>query len=412
MSTDLQTVRGLASQVLELSKQPVMQSRIDRWTAHNSLKSDRPIIITSPEGAWAEMLTDADLVCTDPFYRSLEYSLRHRIFWANEIGDDVAVTPDFNVGWAVRYGSVGMDVPYTHGENRGSYVWRAPIDLEDIMGGVAKLQARTPSVDRDATFAHKARVEEVLGDILKVGIRGGYWWTGGLTADVIRLLGLEEMMIAMYDDEEGLRALMQWLSDEFLSFTKWFEDEGLLNLCNYNDMIASGGYGFTTELPSAGFDGKVRRSDIWGFAESQETVGVSPEMFGEFIFPYQLPILEKFGLNSYGCCEPVESRWKWISQIPRLRRLSVSPWSDENIVAPMLGDKVIYSRKPNPALVCVGFEEDAIRRDLEQTVSLAKANNNVLEIVLKDTHTVQGDASRFKRWVNIAREVVDKYYGG
>ena len=59
----------------------------------------------------------------------------------------------------------------------------------------------------------------------------------------------------------------------------------------------------------AGLHGHVRTRDMWGFGESQETVGVSPAMFGEFIFPYQLPLLERFGLNCYGCCEPLDKRW-------------------------------------------------------------------------------------------------------
>ena len=51
----------------------------------------------------------------------------------------------------------------------------------------------------------------------------------------------------------------------------------------------------------------VRLKDMWGFAERQETLGISPEMFREFIFPYQNGILERFGLNCCGCCEPLES---------------------------------------------------------------------------------------------------------
>ena len=45
-------------------------------------------------------------------------------------------------------------------------------------------------------------------------------------------------------------------------------------------------------------------------------------MFAEFVLPYQLPILERFGLNCYGCCEPLDQRWSTLKQ---LRRASVSP---------------------------------------------------------------------------------------
>ena len=59
-----------------------------------------------------------------------------------------------------------------------------------------------------------------------------------------------------------------------------------------------------------------------GLSESQETVGVSPELFEEFVFQYQLPIISRFGFACYGCCEPVDSRWHVIKKIPNLRRVS------------------------------------------------------------------------------------------
>ena len=40
--------------------------------------------------------------------------------------------------------------------------------------------------------------------------------------------------------------------------------------------------------------------------DSQETVSISPDMYGEFIFPYYKKVAERYGLLSYGCCEPVD----------------------------------------------------------------------------------------------------------
>jgi hypothetical protein len=128
-------------------------------------------------------------------------------------------------------------------------------------------------------------------------------------------------------------------------------------------------------------------------------------MFAEFVFPYQLPLLERFGLNCYGCCEPVDRRLDAILSIPRLRRISVSPWSDQDICAERIGKRFVYSRKPNPAHVCSGFNERAVREDLRSTLRYSSGLN--LEIVLKDTHTVQFDRTRIPRWVAIAREEID-----
>ena len=126
-------------------------------------------------------------------------------------------------------------------------------------------------------------------------------------------------------------------------------------------------------------------------------------MFEEFVFPYQLPILERFGLNCYGCCEPVDKRWRIIKQIPRLRRVSVSPWSDPAVMANNLENRYILSLKPNPADLAMDvFDEDRVRKELRHVIQVTKGC--CLEILMKDNHTVRHQPDRLIRWVRIARE--------
>ena len=147
----------------------------------------------------------------------------------------------------------------------------------------------------------------------------------GVDRKAIRLIGLEGLMLAMYDQPEGLHALMAFLRDDHLQRLEWFEQAGLLTLNNEDDYVGSGGIGFTDALPQADYQPgtPVRINDLWGLSESQETVGVSPELFAEFIFPYQLPIISRFGLACYGCCEPIDSRWAIVKQLPNLRRVDL-----------------------------------------------------------------------------------------
>jgi hypothetical protein len=142
---------------------------------------------------------------------------------------------------------------------------------------------------------------------------------------------------------------------------------------------------------------------MWEFSESQETVGVSPQMFAEFVFPYQLPILERFGLTCYGCCEPPYKRWHIVQQIPNLRRVSVSPWADLARMAEMLGDRYIYSMKPRPTdLAMDGFDEDRIRAELREALRVTR--DCWVEVIMKDNQTIRNDPQRMIRWVQIARE--------
>jgi hypothetical protein len=210
-------------------------------------------------------------------------------------------------------------------------------------------------------------------------------------------------MLDMVDHPDELRQLMAFLRDGHLAKLDWLEQHALLSLNNDGTYVGSGGFGWTRELPQPDFAGTVRTRDMWGFAESQETVGISPAMFAEFVFPYQLPILERFGLNCYGCCEPLDKRWPLVKQIPRLRRVSVSPWSNLAQMAENLGADYILSLKPNPAYLALeAFDEERIRADLRHDLRLT--HNCRVEVIMKDNHTLRNDPQRAVRWVQIARE--------
>jgi hypothetical protein len=216
-------------------------------------------------------------------------------------------------------------------------------------------------------------------------------------------------MLLMYDNPKGLHRLMAFLRDDCLAFAEWLEREGLFTLNNENDYIGSGSAGYTGELPQDDWreGDPVRMKDLWVLSESQETVGVGPDLFEEFIFPYQLSIVERFGLSYYGCCEPVHSRWHVIERLPNLRKVSVSPWADQDFMGEALGRDCVFCRKPNPALISTErFDEGAIREDIRRTLHAARGCN--LEFAMKDVHTVSGHPERLGRWVEIAREAIDE----
>jgi hypothetical protein len=282
-------------------------------------------------------------------------------------------------------------------------VWEAP--LKDLDADLARLRHRTITVLHQETLADLQLAGDLFGDLLPARLRGSHWWTSGLTWDAIRLTGMEPFLAALAEDPDGVHRLLAFLRDDQLGLIDQLEAQGGFGLNNACDGVCSGGFGASDELPGHGFDGRVLARHRWGFAESQETVGVSPRMFERHILPFQVPLLERFGLNGYGCCEPVHQRLDAIlKHVPRLRRLSVSPWADMERTAERIGASVIFSRKPNPALVCVGFAEEEIRKDLAATARLAGRTR--MEIVLKDTHTVEHQPWRLRRWIELAYQAV------
>jgi len=408
---DRQILRDLARRVAEIAATPEQQRKRAQALAINQLTARRPSVLVIPEGAWKEVIRPEMLECRDQTCQKWEWLLRERILYHEWIGDDTPLSDLLLVGAVGKLTDWGVTITNEKTESHGSYHWDPP--LKDL-SGVDRLQKRRWIHDPQASAAKMEWVQDVFGDILTVAPSGSSFWTMGLTWDAIKLHGLEPFMMSMYDDPEGLHRLMAFLRDDLAGVMDDLEAAGVLHSCNSVERIASGGYGPTTDLPSAdprdaSYQYPVGWRQRWAFAESQETVGVSPEMFAEFVFPYQLPLVERCGLVCYGCCEGLEKRIEHVLKIPRLRRVSVSPWADRAIMAERLGRQIVYSRKPNPAHVCAGFNETEIRREFRET--LAAAGNCVVEFILKDTHTIENDPERFPRWVKIAREEIARHYG-
>ena len=259
-------------------------------------------------------------------------------------------------------------------------------------------------------MAWKGYLEQVFAGRLPVEMRGGFWWTAGLTQTLIELVGLDHMMMYLCTHPEGMHRIMAFLRDDQLAFIDWLESEHLFTLNNLNDYIGSGSMGYSKALPRPDWreGAPVRPCDLWLLSESQETASISPAMFEEFVFPYQLPIAERFGRLYYGCCEPMHLKWPVVKRFPNLKRVSISPWCDQEFMAAACGREVVFSRKPNPTQVSMStFDEGTVRADLLQTLEMARGCN--IEIIMKDVHTLSGDHHRLKRWVELARQSIVEF---
>jgi hypothetical protein len=414
---DRNILREVAARYHEIAEGAKNQKRRELWTQHNDLKETPPLVLIESFPATFEYVTDDTLECEDEWARGQERALRLKISHYEQIDDDDAVDPFVSVGWQVSATGYGVAGKREQTKNisdesaigvQTSYRWEPPI--QDIERDFHKLKPREFTVNREATFAQKDFLEEVYGDVLPVRIRGGYGWTSGMTIVAIDLIGLEQLMLYMYDDPDGLHKIMAFLRDDHIAYAKWLERECLLNLNNEGDYVGSGGRGFTNDLPQADLpaDSPPRLKDLWVLSESQETVGVGPDQFSEFIFPYQKAVNDLYGLTYYGCCEPVHSRWHVLKEFENLRTVSVSPWADENLMGEALGRNYVYSRKPNPTLISTSvWDEDGIRDDIRATLNATKGCN--VELIMKDVHTLAGQPERAARWVELTREVIREF---
>src|SRR5512137_1744967 len=78
---------------------------------------------------------------------------------------------------------------------------------------------------------------------------------------------------------------------------------------------------------------------------------VSPAMFKQFEVDYVSRLCARFGLVYYGCCDPLDGKMAEVRMIPKVRKVSMSPWVDEGRGASEIGGRFVYSRKPSPAML-------------------------------------------------------------
>lgn len=401
---DRTIVRDLAHRVAEIAADPVQEERRRIWYAQNALRPIRPPVFISPEGSWVELIPDDLLECESALARGIELGLRRRVYPHEHFGDDQVVDADYRVPYAVTSTGWGVEPAVRHPEaQRGAYVWDAPIET---LAEIERIETPTATHDPEESARRLAWHQELFGDILRVELHGRWWWALGLIDEWTRLRGITRTFWDMAEFPQMVHAGMRRLMEGRLAWIEQLEALGVLSLNNGNDYVGSGGFGYTDELPQADFAGHVRLQDLWGFTEAQTMSEVSPAMHEEFVLPYQLPILERFGLNCYGCCEPLDRKLDFLlARVPRLRRVSISPWADVRRSAEKLGGRAIFSWKPNPAaLAGVQFDVNAVRAEIRETIAIAAEHGCALEIILKDTHTCNHEPARFDAWARVAME--------
>lgn len=431
-SNEREILRSLAKKVAEYAELPIMNDRRDRWIRHNRLEKGKPMILVFPEGAWHELVPKTSLQCESDLAREIEWKLRARIFRHEVINDDFVVEKDYHVMKHISHTGWGVEPAQSLSNNSSGSEW----GLDSFVGCVPKVwdknfkfnsesfafepviqspsdlkKIKYPEVVYDEAKSLKEFdvVQDLFGDILNVKHVGINRIHVGLMEFYCFLRGLEQVLYDMYDEPEMLHEAMSILEEGNRRLIKQYEEMNLFSLNNDGMYHATGGVGYSSELPKSDFDGKkVRACDIWGSAQSQEMAQVSPEMHYEFVMQYEKNLLEMFALNGYGCCEPLDNKLHYVFEMPNIRRISISSWSDVKKCAEQIKDKYIFSWKPNPAHLAMEFDEELIRGYIKD--ALENTKDCIIELVMKDNHTCQNEPERFTKWVKIARELIDESY--
>jgi len=404
-TADRTILRELARRVAEIAALPLMSERKRLWRRHNSLRPVRPMVLVFPEGSWNELLPPSAIRCADETARHIEWELRSRIYQYEHFDSDNVVEREYAVHKVIRNSGWGLE-PRWHpsGQEKGARGFD-PVILEPQ--DLRKLRPPVITYDEPETQRRLSLAREIFGDILDVRLRGVCHVSFHAMNLYTGLRGLEQVMLDMYENPGMLHEAMAFLEQGYRGLIRQYQEQNLLDLNNDSTYHSSGGVGYIDDLPAPGYDpARVRPCDMWASAEAQELAQVSPEQHEEFVLQYERRLLEPFGLNGYGCCEDLTAKLDQVLRIPRLRRVSISPWANVALCAAKLGGRCIFSWKPHPSHLVGRFAPEAIEDYLAQTARLAREHGCVLEMILKDTHTCENRPERFDEWCRRARRAI------
>ena len=401
-SSDRILLRDLARAVAERASRPEMAERKALWYRHNALDATvRPLVFVDPEGSWREILPESSLACQGPQTRAMEVALRRQVWGADHLVTDNVVEAEWVVRKAVSTTGWGLEARW-----KASPTATGARTFEPVIASAADLEKlRIPEVLHDeGESARRLEIAQELFDgTLTVRQKGVDRVDFHLMNQYTAWRGLEQVLVDMYENPLMLHDAMAFLERGHRELLRQYVAMKLLSLNNDSIALYTSGHGYTRELPRpGGEEGIVRPQDMWSWAEAQEMAVVSPDQHEEFSLAYERRLLEPFGLTGYGCCEDLTHKLDYVLTIPRLRRVSVSPWADVERCARRLCSRCILMWKPQPAHLVGDFDEEAIGSYLRRAVRAARAEGCVMEIVLRDTHTCENRPERFDRWSALA----------
>ncbi len=394
-----ETVRELARRCAEIAALPRQQKTMTGWRRLNGLRPTRPMVRLH-QLPWHELdWGESEMVNREGLPQMLEQSLRMTLYAWQNFRADMVVLPHFELHKFLLASDSGPDAK----------VERIGLSqhFSDQLATVEEVEAlETPviQVDPDLDQQRFEELSDLLDGILPVKLTG-YIRHSGLWDRISTLISPERMLYDLIDRPEYVSRLISKFVEIESAVLDQFESLSLLDAAPA-EIHCTGA--FSDELPSPGYDGEhAKAADTWTFAMAQMFSEVSPAMHEEFEIKPLKPLLERYGLVYYGCCEPLHNKIDIIRQIRNVRKISISPWADKERAAEQIHGDYVFSAKPNPAYLAMGtFDAELVRKELEETLEICRRHNTPCEFILKDVSTVCNNPRRLSEWEKIAMDVV------
>lgn len=400
---DRAILRDVAKRAAELAASERNQQLYKVWKASGNGEDVRPLIRIELDTFEHEILPGM-MQCEGEEARRIEAKLLSPMANFTLFGDDTLVPAYYGVTEQFRFVPFGLPVRIQKTSGVGHHFIPYLMDLEEDehLLGPSVIEIEEEKAQREMQQA-----QELFGDLLPVKRISKAAYCVPMQ-DIIHIMNMDDLYIAMIDDDERFVAMLDRLCDDYITLFRKMEAQGVLTSGADMQHLYQGSYCFTNELPDSVEGAKLK--DMWLFMDAQETAGISPAMFRDLVFPSYQKVMEHFGLVSYGCCEATHAIWDdCLSKVNHLRKVSISPWCDEAVMGEKLrGTSVTYLRKPPATLLGMNtadLDEDAVLACFRKTAEAAKGCR--IEISQRDVYTVGSSPEKVRRYVELARKALE-----
>ncbi len=410
---DKKIVRELAARYREIAESEQTKRSIQLAYNTNDLKGGRPFVHID-ELPWVELNGEGELTrqCEDDFAAGLEDYFRKSLYrWNHFRTNDIFPNAFYFEkayevqGWILQEKAKILETE--QGNNIVSHKY------EDQLPDEASLEKIRPMKviahpEQDAQRLEKAT--ELLGGALEAKLNGRAYIYLPPWDSLVRFHTVENTYIDMVDRPEFIHAMMQRYVNVHTDMLEQQEKLGLLGDIRYGDTLhCTAPFVSEFEKTEPGQPNKMK--NMWLRCMAQSLGSCSPAMYNEFEIEHMKELIERFGLIYYGCCEPLERVIPYLRKLPNLRKIGVSPFADLEMSAEQIRGDYVLSRKPNPSNMSGDFNEEVVRKEIEETVRVCEKYGCSYDYVLKDISTVGHDPSRLSRWAKIVNGVLDAQYG-
>lgn len=413
---DKAVLRGLGTRIAEIAALPVHAETRAMWSALNGLKPAKPMIWIQ-EPPWNEMQADGELrlQAHDEWARYYEWEMRSLLYTWDHMRADMVIEPVVYSPLVVHNTGFGIfeqvNVAVTDETNPIiSRHYNVQIKDEDDL---EKIGVPTVIYDQETTERQYEQLSDVLSgiiDVKKRGVNVPVFWIAPWDL-LVTWWGVQEVLVDLVERPALVHHAIDRVMDAHLAVLDQLEAQDLLSLNNGYGRVGSGGLGYTDELPQPGYDpAHVRAKDLWGNTTSQILGSVSPRMHWEFAGQYEVRWLSRFGLNYYGCCEPLHRKMSLLEKMPNLRKVSMNFAINLDEAVANMGNRYVFSYKPSPAVFAGdNWDLDEARHDLRMVLDKATSHGCVVEVIMKDISTLRYQPQRLWEWASMAVDLSQQY---